>query len=86
MNPWMTYIIDQIMFVKGLLEMTAMCLVPLVFLFCAGALFEIDNEEEQKLMIKRGMYVITAMIVMLILDTLIPSRELCIAMILEVMK
>lgn len=60
--------------------------IPLVFLFCAGALFEIDNEKEQKLMIKRGMYVIAAMIVMLILDTLIPSRELCIAMMLEVMK
>lgn len=86
MNPWMTYIIDQIMFIKGLLEMMVVLFIPLVFLFCAGALFEIDNEKEQKLMIKRGMYVITAMIVMLILDTLIPSRELCIAMMLEVMK
>lgn len=86
MNPWMTYIVDQIMFVKGLLEMMVVLFIPLVFLFCAGALFEIDNEKEQKLMIKRGMYVITAMIVMLILDTLIPSRDLCIAMMLEVMK
>ena len=74
------------MFVKGLLEMTAMCLVPLVFLFCAGAVLEVNNEEEQKLMIKRGMYIITAMLAMLILATLIPSRELCITMMLEVMK
>lgn len=86
MNPWMTYIVEQIMFVKGMLEIMVMCFIPLVFLFSAGALFEIDNEKEQKLMIKRGMYVITAMIAMLILDTLIPSRELCIAMMLEVMK
>lgn len=86
MNPWMTYIVDQIMFVKGLLEMTAMCFIPLVFLFGAGAVLEVNNKEEQKLMIKRGMYVIVAMIVMLILATLITSRELCIAMILEVAK
>lgn len=84
MNPWATYIVDQIMFVKGLLEMTAMCFIPLVFLFGAGAILEVNNEEEQKLMIKRGMYVITAMLAMLILATLIPSQELCIAMILEV--
>lgn len=86
MNPWVTYIVEQIMFVKGLLEMTAMCFIPLVFLFGAGAILEVNNEEEQKLMIKRGMYVITAMIAMLTLATLIPNREICTAMILEVAK
>lgn len=86
MNPWVTYIVDQIMFIKGLLEMTAMCFIPLVFLFGAGVVLEVNNKEEQKLMIKREMYVITAMLAMLILAILIPSRELCTAMILEVVK
>ena len=89
MNLWATYIVDQIMFVKGLLEMTAMCFIPLVFLFGAGAVLEVNNEEEQKLMIKRAMYIIAAMIAMiamLTLATLIPNREICTAMILEVAK
>ena len=86
MNPWVTYIVDQIMFIKGLLEMTAMCFIPLVFLFGAGVVLEVNNKGKAKLAIKREMYIITAIITMLILDTRIPERGLCTAMILEVIK
>mgnify|MGYP004546326921 CR=1 FL=1 len=87
MNPWVTYIVDHIMFVKGLLEVIAiMWFIPFVFLFGAKAVLEVDNQEEQKLAIKRAMYIIAAMIAMLTLATLITNREICTAMILEVAK